>query len=229
MKNAVLVVAAGTGKRFKNKLPKQYVKVKGREILALALDNFERSKLIDAVVLVVSASYAAYAAKMTRKYGYKKIIGIINGGAERFHSVYNAVTFLKDFNPENVLIHDGARPKAGEPLIRKILAALKKEKAVIPVNRIFATVKQVKDGYIEKTIDRNTLRTAHTPQGFKYKDLLKLYGLQSLESKKPTDDAAVFEAAGIKVRIIEDEEENVKVTVKKDIDKLLSQEPKAKS
>lgn len=220
MKNAVIVVAAGRGKRFKNKLPKQYVKVKGREILAYALDNFEKSAVIGAVVLVVSSDYAVYARKMAVKYGYKKIIGIINGGAERFHSVYNAVTFLKDFMPENVLIHDGARPKAGAALIKKIIAALKTEKAVIPVNRIFATVKQVKDGFIEKTIDRNILRTAHTPQGFKYKDLLKLYGLKGLESKKPTDDAAVFEAAGYRVKVIEDEEENVKVTVREDIGKL---------
>ncbi|MEI7542084.1 MAG: 2-C-methyl-D-erythritol 4-phosphate cytidylyltransferase [bacterium] len=220
MKNAVIVVAAGRGKRFKHKLPKQFVKVRGREILALSLDNFEKTALIDAVVLVVSAAYADYARKMTRKYGYKKIIGIINGGTERFNSVYNAVTFLKAFGPENVLIHDGARPKAGKVLIKKILTALKKEKAVIPVNRIFATVKKVKGNYIENTIDRNTLRTAHTPQGFKYKELLKLYELSNLKSKKPTDDAAVFEAAGVRVKIIEDEEENVKVTVRKDINKV---------
>ena len=220
MKNAVIVVAAGKGKRFKNVLPKQYVKVKGREILAMALDNFEKTAAIDAVVLVVSSDYAQYARKMVKKYGYKKIKGIVNGGAERFHSVYNAVTFLKDYMPENVLIHDGARPKAAPGLIKDILKALKKEKAVIPVNRIFATVKQVKYGYIEKTMDRNILRTAHTPQGFKYRDLLKLYELNNLESKKPTDDAAVFEAAGFKVKIIEDEEENVKVTVKKDLEKL---------
>jgi|ERR1035437_1371377 2-C-methyl-D-erythritol 4-phosphate cytidylyltransferase len=220
MKNAVIVAAAGKGKRFKNKLPKQYVKVNGREILALSLDNFEKTPQIDAVVLVVSPDYAVYARRMTVKYGYKKIIGIINGGAERFRSVYNAVIFLKDFMPENVLIHDGARPKAGAALIRKILTALKKEKAVIPVNRIFATVKQVKGGYIEKTIDRNTLRTAHTPQGFKYKELLKLYALSSLKSQKPTDEASVFEAAGIKVKIIEDEEENVKVTVRRDINRI---------
>jgi 2-C-methyl-D-erythritol 4-phosphate cytidylyltransferase len=220
MKNAVIVVAAGKGKRFGNKLPKQYVKVAGREILAHSLDNFEKSPLIDAIVLVVSPDYAAYARKMAVKYGYKKIKGIVNGGAERFHSVYNAVTFLKDFSPENVLIHDGARPKIGAAIIKKVIRALKKEKAVIPVNRIFATVKQVKDGYIENTIDRNTLRTAHTPQGFKYRELMKLYEISNLESSKPTDDAAVFEAAGIKVKIIEDDDENVKVTVRKDLAKV---------
>jgi 2-C-methyl-D-erythritol 4-phosphate cytidylyltransferase len=221
MKNAVIVVAAGSGKRFKAKVPKQFVKLGGREILALSLDNFEGIKAIDAVVLVVSKKYAAYARNMVKKYGYTKIIGIINGGAERFHSVYNAVTFLKSYMPENVLIHDGARPKAPAAVVNKIIALLKKEKAVIPVNRIFATVKKVEGGYVSKTMDRETLRTAHTPQGFKYGDLLKLYSVKTLEKAKPTDDAAVFEAAGYRIKVIEDEEENVKVTVRKDIDKVL--------
>ncbi len=220
MKNVVIVVAAGKGKRFGAAVPKQFMKVDGREILARSLDNFERAREVSGILLVVAADRSKTAAAMIKKYGYKKITAVINGGEERFHSVYNAVKFLEKYPPENVLIHDGARPHVSKGLIGKVLKALKKDKAAIPVNRIFATVKQVKDGYITGTLDRNTLRTAHTPQGFKFKELSELYDKGSLEKIKPTDDAAVFEAAGYKVRVIEDDEENVKVTVKGDIKKI---------
>jgi 2-C-methyl-D-erythritol 4-phosphate cytidylyltransferase len=220
MKNVVIVVAAGRGKRFGSRTPKQFVKIGKREIVARCLDNFEASALIDSIVLVISKDRRKYACSMVKKYGYKKIAAVIDGGAERFNSVYNAVNFLKGFEPVNVLIQDGARPYVSKGLIEKVVNALKKERAVIPVNRIYATVKRVKNGHIEGTLDRNTLRTAHTPQGFKFRDLSRLYDLKKLEKSRPTDDAAVFEAAGYKVRAIEDAQENVKVTVKNDLDKL---------
>jgi 2-C-methyl-D-erythritol 4-phosphate cytidylyltransferase len=222
MKNAVIVVAAGKGKRFGSRVPKQFLKTRNREIVAACLDNFERSRLIDSIVLVVSKEMRNYACAMVKKYGYNKISAVIDGGAERFHSVYNAVNFLRGLKPVNVLIQDGARPRVSAGIIEKVIKALKKEKAVIPVNRIYATVKQVKAGYIEKTLDRDMLRTAHTPQGFRFKELAELYDLKKLESHRPTDDASVFEAAGYKVKIIEDGEENIKVTVKGDLKKIKS-------
>ncbi|MCE5299709.1 MAG: 2-C-methyl-D-erythritol 4-phosphate cytidylyltransferase [Spirochaetia bacterium] len=221
MKNIAVIVAAGSGKRFKSETPKQFVKAGGREILAHAIDNFEASGAIDAIVIVVSPDYRLFTEiAIVKKYGYKKVIGVIDGGAERFNSVYNAVRFIKSCRPKNVLIHDGARPHVSQAVIKSIISALKKEKAVIPVNRIYATVKEVKNGYIKSTLNRENLRTAHTPQGFDYNTLEKLYDLKKLEKLKPTDDASVFEAAGIRVRVVEDSETNLKITVKTDIVKM---------
>ena len=126
--------------------------------------------------------------------------------------------------PDNVLVHDGARPSAGRKLIKAIIKALKTSKAVVPVNRIYGTVKEVKNGIIKGTLDREALRTSHTPQGFAYRDMLKLYDIKRLEKLRPTDDAAVFEAAGYKVRALEDGTENIKVTVKKDMERIGSME-----
>jgi 2-C-methyl-D-erythritol 4-phosphate cytidylyltransferase len=218
MKNAAIIVAAGKGKRFGGPLPKQYVKVHGREILARAIDNFEGSSDIGAIVVVVAEGYKEFVEKnIISKYGYKKVIGVINGGVERYNSVYNALAALKGHKPLNVLIHDGARPMVEAGLITQVARALKKERAVIPVKKVTLTVKEVKDGYIKKTIDRDKLRTADTPQGFRFMDILKLYGSGRLEKHKPTDDASVFERAGIRVKAIEHEGFNIKVTTQHDI------------
>jgi 2-C-methyl-D-erythritol 4-phosphate cytidylyltransferase len=220
MMNVAVIVAAGSGKRFKSRIPKQYIKVDGREIFARALDDFERSKEINAIILVAAPGYIKRAAAIVKKYGYRKVTAVISGGEHRFSSVYNAVQYLKRYMPDNVLVHDGARPCAGIKLIKGIIKALKTSEAVVPVNRIYGTVKEVKNGVIKRTIDREALRTSHTPQGFAYRDMLKLYDIRHLEKLRPTDDAAVFEAAGYNVRCIEDEVENIKVTVKRDMAKI---------
>ena len=220
MKNVAVIAAAGSGKRFKSRTPKQFVKVSGREILARAIDDFERAEDICAIVIVAAPEYMWRAASLVKRYGYTKVKAVISGGEERFSSVYNAVCFLKKYMPDNVLVHDGARPKACVELIKRIIRELKKSKAVVPVNRIYGTVKEVKNGIIKKTLDREVLRTSHTPLGFNFREMAKLYDIKKLEKLRPTDDAAVFEAAGYKVRCIEDETENIKVTVKKDIAKI---------
>jgi 2-C-methyl-D-erythritol 4-phosphate cytidylyltransferase len=220
MNNVAVIAAVGAGKRFGNKTPKQFIKAGGREILAYALDDFQRCGDISSIVIVTAPKFTGRAAAIAKKYGCSKVSAVISGGEERFSSVYNAVQYLKKEMPDNVLVHDGARPSAGVSLIKKIIAALKGSKAVVPVNRIFGTVKYVKNGFIESTLDRDILRTSHTPQGFVYKDMLKLYDLKKLKKLRPTDDAAVFEAAGYKVRVIEDEVENIKITVRKDINKI---------
>ena len=121
MNNVAVIAAAGSGKRFGNSTPKQFMKVNGREILALAIDDFERAKEICAIVIVAAPEYMLRTASLVKKYGYSKVKAVVSGGEERFSSVYNAVCFLKKYMPDNVLVHDGARPYAGAGLIRNIV------------------------------------------------------------------------------------------------------------
>lgn len=219
MKNVAVIVAAGRGKRFKGKLPKQYLKINGVEIIALAIKNFELSDYIDGVLLVVEEKYIDFVKKkIIKKYGFKKIIDVIKGGKERFDSVYNAIEFLKKYNPKNILIHDGARPFFDKDLIKKIIFQLKHCFACIPVKKIDFTVKRVSGCFVKKTEDRNSLRTAHTPQGFNYAKIAELFRKEKIKKIKPTDDAVLFEKSGIKVKIIEDEGINIKITTKQDFE-----------
>ncbi|PKL91036.1 MAG: 2-C-methyl-D-erythritol 4-phosphate cytidylyltransferase [Candidatus Goldiibacteriota bacterium HGW-Goldbacteria-1] len=219
MKTAAIIVAAGSGKRFGGAVPKQYLKLKGREILAHAVSVFEKSREIGLILLVVSPDYREFAGKMiVKKYGFKKVAGVIDGGAQRYDSVYNALKFLKKMAVDNVLIHDGARPYFEPGLITDVLRELKKYPAAIPVKKVSLTVKKVKGGFLNGTLDRNELRTAETPQGFRYKEILKAYETADFNKLKPTDDAQLFEARGKKVKAVEYEGINIKVTTKQDLE-----------
>jgi len=223
MKTAAIIVAAGSGKRFGGDVPKQYLKLNGVEILARAAMIFEKSRGINTILLVVSPGYREFAEKkIVKKYGFKKVTGVIDGGAERYDSVYNALKFLKKAAPDYVLIHDGARPYFEPGLIADVLKELKKCPAAIPVKKVPLTVKTVKAGFIGQTLDRNELRTAETPQGFRYKELLKIYETTDLDILKPTDDARLFETRGKKVKAVEYEGLNIKVTTRQDLEMLKS-------
>lgn len=234
MKNIALVMAAGQGKRFKGSLsasdkasafdkssadmPKQYVKVAGREILAHAIHGVEKEPLINAIIVVVEPKYIRFVRdSIVKKYGFKKVKAVIAGGRERYHSVYNALKFVRKYSPENVVIHDGARPVFDAQALKAVLASLKCEVAVIPVTRITATVKQVNNGYVVQTVDREILRASVTPQGYKYADLLSLYSAGAIMKLKPTDEAFVFENVGFRVKVVEHEGPNIKVTTQGDI------------
>ena len=217
MKTAAVIVAAGKGKRFGGKVPKQFLKVNGKTLLAYAIENFETSGSIDYVLLVVSEEFIGLTRRLVKKHKFKKVIGIITGGSERYLSVYNALEFLKNIAPDKVLIHDGARPLPIAHLIKDITTRLDKNDAVVPVNKIFGTIKRVGNGEIKATLNRTELRTSHTPQGFKYKTILALYTKANLKKYKPTDEAALFEVCGKKVTVIEDDTPNIKITTGKDL------------
>lgn len=219
MKNIGVIMAAGFGRRFGYRLPKQYYKVCGREILVYSALAFEKEKIIDGILFVVGNNFVDFVKKnIVEKHKFKKVIDVINGGKERFDSVYNAVRYLTKINPENVLIHDGARPFISNNLIKKIVNDLTSEKGVIPVIKISSTLKQVKGGYILETLNRDCFRLAATPQGFKFDILQKLYTKEFINKIKPTDESYVFEKAGIKVKTIEEDERNIKITTKNDIE-----------
>jgi len=218
LKNLAIVMAAGKGKRFKGKLPKQYVKLAGVEILARSIMGIEKEPSIGAVIVVAGKGYVDYVAKkIVARFGFKKVAAVIEGGRERYDSVYNALKYAERYSPENVVIHDGARPVFDGSALKAVLASLKKEVAAVPVTRITATVKKVRGGYVSSTVDRETLRASVTPQGYKYSVLKRLYTISAIRKYRPTDEAYLFEKAGYKVKVVEHEGPNIKVTTREDL------------
>ncbi len=218
MKNIGIVMAAGSGRRFKDRLPKQYHKINDKEVIVYSGLIFEREFCIDGILFVVEKKFVSFVKQnIVKKNKFKKVIDVIPGGKERFISVFNAVNYLKNIKPENVLIHDGVRPFISRGLIEKIIKELEKQKAVIPLINIHSTLKEVKNGYIYKTLNRDNIKFAATPQGFKYRILEKLYRIDYINKIKPTDESYVFEKAGFKVKYIDEDERNIKITTKNDI------------
>ena len=208
MNNYFILLAAGDGKRFKSKIPKQFTYYKQKEMLFHSIDKAIESKLFKKIVLVINKNHKRYL----NKFNTKKII-VINGGNKRYNSAFNALNYLKKFSPKNIYIHDAARPDFSLNLLKKINKILSNNLAVVPALKPKDSVK-----YINKknnsNLNRNKVYLTQTPQAFNYKILYKLF---KKNSKQITDDASLFINNGFKIKFIKGEKENIKITDSNDI------------
>ena len=120
MKNSVIIVAAGSGKRMKSTIAKQYIELKGRTILSYTVETFEKSDNIDEIILVTSQEAIDFVTKnIVNKYQFTKVKAVVAGGAERQDSVYNGLKKVSK-DTDVVLIHDGVRPFVNDSYITKL-------------------------------------------------------------------------------------------------------------
>jgi 2-C-methyl-D-erythritol 4-phosphate cytidylyltransferase/2-C-methyl-D-erythritol 2,4-cyclodiphosphate synthase len=207
-----LVVAAGRGNRFGGELPKQWMELDGRPLLRHALGAFAAHPDIAEVRVVIhpddTARYEAASAGL-------RLNPPIHGGNTRQDSVRLGLEALADTPPDFVLIHDGARPFVDPGLVHRVLKALKTHKGAIPALPVHDTLKRGKDGVIVGTEPRDGLYRAQTPQGFHYADILEAH--RRAAGRELTDDAAVMEAHGLPVLLVDGAEDNVKITTRQDL------------
>jgi len=218
MKVVALIVAAGLGKRMNAKISKPFIPIFGKPILAYTLEKFERCKLIKKICLIVNQEERDLCSKdIILKYNFSKVQELIAGGKTRQDSVYNG---LKALNPDAdiVVIHDGARPLVEETLIQNSIRTAQKYGAAIVAIPLKDTVKKSgKDFFINKTLNREEIWRAQTPQSFKYDIILSAYHQAYKDKFFTTDDAAIVEKYGHKVKMIIGSEENIKITTPFDI------------
>lgn len=209
----VLILSGGSGARFATKIPKQYFKLGNRTIIRHAIDAFLKHSGIDEIRVV---------RRPQDKHLYEKsITGIsilepVDSGKTRQESVRLGLESLENINPKWVLIHDAARPFPNESLIARVLNALNKNPAVIPALPVLDTIKELEDDRktVKKTLDRQKLRRAQTPQAFHYKTIFDAHR-KTLEEDMP-DDAAIAEKAEVPVTIIDGHKDNIKITTQED-------------
>ena len=206
MNNYFIILAAGLGKRFSKKKPKQYFLYKNKELFEHSVDKAIKSKLFKKVVLVTDNP-----KKIRGRYLPNVLI--IKGGKERSDSSLIALKRIKQFRPNNVLIHDAARPNFSLNLLKKLINSLKKNKAVIPSIKSKDSIKyKIKNQIFNLNRDNSIL--TQTPQAFKFKDL---YNLSIKQKKVITDEATLFIENNLKVKFIQGENLNTKITFKEDV------------
>ena len=221
-KFTAIVLSGGTGKRMNSDIPKQYMMLKDKPVLAHSLLAFEKSP-VDDVVIVCGAGDEEYIIKeFVEKYGLTKVSAVCAGGAERFNSVYNGLKACKD--TDYVLIHDGARPYVTKEIIKRNIEEVQKYKAVVTSVKATDTVKIADDdGFVVSTPERKSVYFMQTPQTFEYSLALDSYSKLIEELNKDvkvqvTDDAQVVEMySDTKVKLIEGDYSNIKITVPKDL------------
>jgi len=208
-----IIVAAGLGKRIGTPVPKQFLLLKGHPILWYTVRCFNECDEIDGIILVTHRDWLETCHKIAKDF--EKIKRITIGGSTRQESVWQGIKLIE--GADIVLIHDGVRPFVPKYLISQIIKETKKWSAVIPALAAKETIKWVENEFIAKTLPREHIFLAQTPQGFKF-DLLKEAYLKAVEEDIiATDDASLVERLGKKVKIIPGVNQNIKVTDKSDL------------
>ena len=205
--SAAIIAGAGMGHRLGADIPKALIQIDGVTLIERAFAAL--SSVVDEIVITAPAGY---------EETFRAIVGesatVITGGVLRSDSVNLA---LKSLSPSTkyVLVHDAARALATSDLAQRVLNELNSgESAVIPALNVVDTIKEVdRDGYVRNTPDRSVLRAVQTPQGFTVEVLQRAHEA----SDDATDDAALVEALGIKVKTILGEVRAMKITNPEDI------------
>lgn len=206
-----IIVAAGQGVRAGEGLPKQYRSLLGKPVLRWAVEAACAHPRIDAVQVVIAAEHASlYADAVTGL----DLLPPVTGGSTRQASVLNALKAVEIFHPQTVLIHDAARPFVSAEIITAVCTALGLHDAAIPVVPVADTLKQVTQGHISRTLPRDGVYGAQTPQGFRYGAILEAH--HAAAGQDFTDDAAIAENAGLSVVMVDGSRMNFKLTTQED-------------
>ncbi len=219
LKVTAIVPAAGSGLRMKGKVLKQFFLLDGLPILVHTLKALELAPKIDEVILVVPESQISFCqTEIVNKYNLKKTSKVIPGGAQRQDSVYEG---LRVISPDTdwVMVHDGVRPFVTQEMIESAIETAKEAKdgAVVAIP-MRDTPKEVSSDQITKTLDRQRLWLAQTPQVFRRSLFLRAHEEARSQGVYETDDAALVERLGGCVRIVLGSEENIKVTTPSDLE-----------
>ncbi len=217
-KYAAVVLAAGSGKRMNTKVHKQYLIIQDKPVLYYSLNAFEQSP-VDEIILVVGRGEVEYCQKeIVEKYSFSKVTKIVEGGKERYHSVFEGLKQIK--NADYVLIHDGARPFVDMEIIKRTMAAVEEHQACVVGMPVKDTIKIAdEEQYVKETPERKNVWMIQTPQAFSYPLIYSAYEeMLQKEDSAITDDAMVLERVkGIKAKLIEGSYRNIKITTPEDL------------
>ena len=213
--NLALITFAGIGSRITSLVPKQFVKIKGQDMVCYTIDTFEKHPLIDEIILVTSKEYISYVQNMVFAHDYKKVSMVVEGGETRQASIRKALNKMKPFKEDVVLIHDGDRPLVSSRLITKILKEKETSKVVVPVLEC-SKKEPLSSGSGRKITIDNIKYDVQTPQCFFASEIIEAHN--RLKDTEVTDDASLFDKKDVKY--ITGEARNFKVTTNSDLDLL---------
>lgn len=212
-----IIMAAGKGKRMQTAVSKQFLPACGKEILAWTVDVFEKSPLVDNILLMASADGKEDVQHLWDNYGWKKVAAVLEGGKERQNSVANGLAAVGE-DTDIVLIHDGVRPFVTEEMIADSIAAAQAYGGAVIGVPAKDTIKVCSaDGLALETPDRSTLWQIQTPQTFQRSLIVDAYEKAEKDGFLGTDDASVAEFAGHQVKVVMGSYRNIKITTKEDL------------
>ncbi|MEC9381987.1 MAG: 2-C-methyl-D-erythritol 4-phosphate cytidylyltransferase [Thermodesulfobacteriota bacterium] len=217
-KLSFILTSAGNGTRFgKTNKGKQFELINDFPVMIYSLKSILRIKNVDQIIITINKKVGTpYIEKLLKKYSIKKKITVCYGGTTRARSVFNA---FQKINADTgmVIIHDSARPNIDTRIVNKMIKSMGKYQGIILASKIQDTVKKASGkNLINKTVERDKLWCAETPQIFTYSSLKKCYE-SDLKFTEYTDEAQLLEKNGYKVKLYENNKFNLKITTKEDL------------
>ena len=216
--NVAIVVAAGKGTRFGGNRPKQFLELDGVPIIIHTLRQFEQSRQIDNIVVVLAAEELATFQPLAEQFALKKVARVVAGGETRAQSVRNALATIED--AEVVAVHDGVRPLVTPDEIDQVTIAAARGGAAILVANVRDTIKEIENDSVARTVPRESLRRALTPQCFRIDLLRRAYEeLVAIEASgiEVTDDSFLVERLGREIQPVLGSARNIKITNEEDM------------
>jgi 2-C-methyl-D-erythritol 4-phosphate cytidylyltransferase len=212
---AVLVPAGGIGSRLGRRTPKQFLHLGGGTILSRTLAHFLRHPDVRSIVISAPAEYLVRTRRLVVRPG-RRGVEVVAGGATRQASVRQALQAAPN-DVDVVLVHDAVRPFIDRRLIDAVVAAAVTHGAAICALPLTETIKRVRDGVVETTLDRSGLWAVQTPQGFRSAVLREAHDKAQRDGVIATDDAMLVERLGQPVRVVPGLASNVKITTPADL------------
>jgi len=216
------------GKRFGPGTKKPFQNLSGKPLIVWSLEALESVHEIEEIVPVLMKEDMEYGQRVFEEYGFRKIKMIAPGGKERQDSVYSGLRLI-DAKKDIVLIHDGVRPFIKKELVEKGIMELRTSRKAsakegeafdgvvlgVPVKD---TIKEVRAGFIRKTLKREFLWAIQTPQIFSLEKILDAYEKAAKEGFYSTDDSALLERYGGRVKVVAGSYRNIKITTPEDLE-----------
>ncbi len=217
MRTFAIIPAGGKGTRSGFTAPKQYLKFNKIELIVYTLLIFQKNKNIDEIIIAVDPLHFSHIKEIKKNYRLTKITGIVEGGATRQDSVYNALISIKADKNDLVAVHDAARPFLPQKILSNAIdTAKEKGNAVVCIKARDTLVKG--KNTVNSYLEREEIYYVQTPQIFNYSDLLIAAKKANRNNYYGTDESMLVKQTGKKIHIVEGSLINFKVTTKSDIE-----------
>ena len=210
--NIAIVPAAGIGARMHADRAKQMLELGGVPLLVHTLRRFERCDAVDQIILVSQPNLTTEVLALISRYNLKKIARVVGGGAERQDSVYRGIQVIKEEDAGIIAVHDAVRPFVRPEEIRSVIERAQNTGAALMATAAIDTIKQVKSGRVQRTLDRKRIFYAQTPQAFRYSIIREAYERAYADGFTATDDSQLVERIGHRVSVVEGSPINIKIT-----------------
>jgi 2-C-methyl-D-erythritol 4-phosphate cytidylyltransferase len=207
-----VVLAGGSGLRLNDKVPKQFLPLGDRPVIAWSLQTFAACKEIDHILVVLPDRYIHQARQLFEKHSISKILNIVPGGDTRQESARNALAARPFDENDIILIHDAARPFIKEETVRACVRETRAHGAAGVYILVQDTIADIRNMFVASVPSRDSLYYAQTPQGFRFSIINAAHQAALRDGISATDDVSLVRSAGFPVKVVEGDYSNFKIT-----------------